>query len=144
MKILQSLGDDIVKDMVKIIELNGSIATGNLIKSMASKVSMSREGQYQLSFSYLKYGKWVDEGRRPGKMPPVGDIRDWCRIKGIPQSAAFPIAKKIGERGFRGIDFTQPIGRDLKVIKEILGEKFSSVFAKQLLKTENLDLLKIK
>lgn len=149
-KILQFLGDEIVGDMVALIELNGAIASGRLIDSIASKVTQNKEGVYQLNFSYLKYGKWVDEGRKPGKMPPVNDIKEWCRWKGIPQEAAWGIAKNIAKygtikrEGYKGINFTNTIYDDVKVIKEIMGKEFSSIFTKQLLKTENLDLLKIK
>jgi len=32
-------------------------------------------------------------------MPPVDPIRKWCREKGIPEGAAFAIAKSIAENG---------------------------------------------
>ena len=143
LKALKYLGDSIVGDMKALIELNGAIATGWLMDSIASKVFKDKNDVYSLSFSYLNYGKFVDEGRRPGKMPPLEDIREWARIKGIPQTAVYPIAKKIGEKGtikrknYNGIDFTEPIYDDLKVIKEIMGDKFSSVIAKELLKNIN-------
>ena len=149
-KILQFLGDEIVGDMRALIELNGAIASGRLIDSIASKVTQSKDGVYQLNFSYLKYGKYVDEGRKPGKMPPVDDIKEWCRWKGIPEERAWGIAKNIAKygtikrEGYKGINFTDTIKEDAKVIKDIMGDKFSSIFTKQLLKTENLDLLKIK
>ena len=137
--ILKYLGDSIVGDMKALIELNGSIATGWLIDSIASRVIKDKNDVYSLSFSYLFYGKFVDKGRNPGKMPPLDDIRDWCRIKGIPQQYAYPIAKKIGEKGYKGINFTEPIYEDLKVIKEIMGDKFSTYFTKELLKNINKD-----
>jgi len=137
LKALNFLGESIVGDMKSIIELNGSIATGWLIDSIASKVFKDKNDVYSLSFSYLFYGKFVDKGRKPGKMPPIDDIRDWCRIKGIPQSAAYPIAKKIGDKGYKGINFTEPIRDDIKVIKDIMGEKFASYFTTELLKNIN-------
>lgn len=136
-EILQYLGNSIVGDMRALIELNGAIASGWLIDSISSKVFKNKDDVYSLSFSYLFYGKFVDRGRRPGKMPPVDDIREWCRLKGIPQEAAWPIAVKIGREGYRGINFTEPIYEDLRVIKEIMGEKFSNVFTKELLRNIN-------
>lgn len=38
-------------------------------------------------------------GRAPGTMPPVAAIKSWCKLKGIDQSLAFPIAKNIGRDG---------------------------------------------
>ena len=137
LKALNYLGESIVGDMKALIELNGSIATGWLIDSIASKVFKDKNDVYSLSFSYLFYGKFVDKGRRPGKMPPLDDIREWARIKGIPQTAVYPIAKKIGEEGYKGINFTEPIREDIKVIKEIMGEKFASYFTTELLKNIN-------
>jgi hypothetical protein len=134
---LNFLGESIVGDMKSLIELNGKIASGWLMDSIASKVTKNKNEVYSLSFSYLFYGKFIDKGRKPGKMPPVQDIRDWCRLKGIPQSAAFPIAVSIGKKGYKGINFTDPIRDDLKVIKEIMGDKFSSVYTKELLKNIN-------
>lgn len=133
---LQFLGDSIVGDMKAIIELNGSIATGWLIDSIASKVFKDKNDVYSLSFSYLFYGKFVDRGRGPG-MPPIEPIREWARIKGIPQEAVYPIARKIGREGYQGINFTDPIREDIRVIKEIMGEKFASYFTTELLKNIN-------
>lgn len=138
-KVLKYLGDSVVGDMKAIIELNGSIASGWLIDSISSKVLKDKNEVYSLSFSYLFYGKYVDKGRSPGKMPPIQDIREWTRLKGIPQSAAYPIAKKIGEKGYKGINFTEPIRDDIKVIKEIMGEQFTSYFTTELLKNINKD-----
>lgn len=136
---LKFFGDSITDDMKALIELNGAIASGWLFDSIASRVVKDKNDVYSLSFSYLFYGKWVDRGRPPGGMPPVDDIREWCRLKGIPQEAAWPIAVKIGREGYRGINFTQPIYEDLPVLKEIMGDKFSTVFTKELLKNINRD-----
>ena len=51
------------------------------------------------------YGTFVDQGRKPGKQPPISKIRQWLSIKGIPQKAAFPIAKKIGRYGIKPTPF---------------------------------------
>ena len=58
----------------------------------------------------------------------------WCRLKGIPESAAFPIAKKIGEKGYKGINFTKPYYDDIKIIKEILTSDYHDYVIKVLLK----------
>jgi hypothetical protein len=131
--ILESLGDDIVKDMRNIIKINGAIATGRLYDKLKVE-AINQNEKYSLVISYPFYGKFIDEGRKRGKMPPVDDIRAWTRLKGIPESAAFPIAKKIGEKGFKGINFTKPFYDDIKVIKEILTDGYSSYVVKVLTK----------
>lgn len=43
---------------------------------------------------------YVERGRRPGSsMPPLAPIRAWALRHGMQASAAWPIAKKIAERG---------------------------------------------
>ena len=38
-------------------------------------------------------------GRAPGNPPPIKAIQQWCKLKGIPVEAAYPITKKIGQSG---------------------------------------------
>ena len=56
-----------------------------------------KENNILLEFS--NYGKWVDRGRKPGKMPPYKKLEGWVKEHGMPSSAAFPIARNIGKRG---------------------------------------------
>jgi len=50
-------------------------------------------------FNDTEYASYADKGRRPGRMPPVDAIKAWCRVKGIPENAAYPIALKIAREG---------------------------------------------
>jgi fructose-1,6-bisphosphatase/inositol monophosphatase family enzyme len=43
--------------------------------------------------------QYVEQGRSPGKQPPLNRIMEWCVARGIPKEAAFPIARKIGQFG---------------------------------------------
>lgn len=50
-----------------------------------------------------KYAVVVHEGRRAGsRMPPLDPIKAWARRHGLPESAAFPIARKIARKGTKG------------------------------------------
>ena len=74
---------------------------------------------YEIVFAAPQYWKWAEDGRRPGKMPPVSAIADWVtRRKIAPYSnkngklpttnqLAFAIAKKIGRDGTTGIHFLE-------------------------------------
>ena len=74
---------------------------------------------YEIVFAAPQYWKWAEDGRRPGKMPPVSAIADWVtRRKIVPYSnkngklpttnqLAFVIAKKIGRDGTTGIHFLE-------------------------------------
>ncbi len=38
-------------------------------------------------------------GRKPGKMPPISALIDWCSARGLPRGVAWAVAKKIAESG---------------------------------------------
>lgn len=135
---LTAIAVAISKEMKSIIKLNGAFASGTLYDSIKYKVFKDKSEIYHMEFDYVYYGLFVNYGRKPSsKMPPLKDIREWCRLKGIPQDAAFPIAKKIQKFGFRGIDFTKPFEDAQGPIKQYLselGQKFADDFVEQTLR----------
>ena len=98
-----------------------------LSNSLGYKLKVYKSGGLELGFEAADYFKYVEEGRKPGKMPPVSAIAKWIRIKTIKlrdmgytkkdgtkvkgtgrfkaksdtniNSAAFAIAKHIGAYG---------------------------------------------
>ena len=74
---------------------------------------------YEIGFDAPAYWKYANDGRRPGKMPPVNVIADWVKRRNITPYAlkngklpttdqlAFAIAKKIGRDGTTGIHFLE-------------------------------------
>ena len=74
---------------------------------------------YEIIFNAPAYWKYANDGRRPGKMPPVNVIADWVRRRNITPYAlkngklptedqlAFMIARKIGNEGYDGIHFLE-------------------------------------
>src|SRR5262245_5044325 len=54
-----------------------------------------------------KYAPYVELGTRP-HWPPLDAIREWCRVRGIPETAAFPIARAIARRGLPERPFLYP------------------------------------
>ena len=58
--------------------------------------------------SKAKHTVHVIKGRgKNKKMPPLKIIRDWVVRRGMPASAAFPVARAIGRRGIPPNDFLQ-------------------------------------
>lgn len=56
----------------------------------------------------VNYAPFVEKGRGPGRMPPIEPLRLWAlRVIGDPD-AAYPIAKKIAERGTKAQPFLRP------------------------------------
>ena len=86
------------------------IATGGLLNSVEfSVVQYGR--RFDVVLTLADYWKWVEEGRKPGKMPPPSAILAWVLAKPVipkpnangriptPQSLAWAIAKSIGKNG---------------------------------------------
>jgi len=137
---LKKIADNIEYEMKSIIELNGSIATGRLLNDLSVQFEKENDG-YRLGISYPFYGKFIDKGRGPStRMPPLDAIKEWTRIKGIPEEAAFPIAMKIKNEGFytlgsnpekqdrtsRGINFTRVFfgQEERSQLKSLIGENY--------------------
>lgn len=71
---------------------------------------------YCIDFNAPAYWKWAENGRGPGKMPPINVIEDWITRRKITprsntktpmstRSLAFLIARKIGREGTEGSHF---------------------------------------
>jgi hypothetical protein len=123
---LRQLGERLEYDMKGIIELNGAIATGTLLNDLSVQFEEENDG-YRLAISYPFYGRFIDQGRNPStKLPPLDAIREWTRIKGIPDDAVFPIARSIAENGYDGINFTRVLfGKEEKdALKKNIGENY--------------------
>ncbi len=70
--------------------------TGELFNSI--DISVSPKGLSVTVYSSSKHAPYIEFGTAP-HFPPLDAIRAWCARKGIPVSAAFPIARAISERG---------------------------------------------
>ena len=95
------------------------IASGNLIKNIDVKfIENPQTGLPELIMEMPIQGEFVNEGRRPGRYPPVGPIDKWVRqkqsIKGIRdakgrfiprKTLVFLIRRSIGKYGYGGNDF---------------------------------------
>lgn len=108
---LEDLGADFIKELTNQLLSADKNATGDLIRSLDYDVVETIDGFFLniLSSDYLKY---VDEGRKPGKMPPPSKFIKWINAKGIKfknkkgkiiskESTAFVIARSIGKKGIK-------------------------------------------
>jgi HK97 gp10 family phage protein len=99
---------EIVREAERNIRDNDSIASGDLLGSIQS--SVSDDGLTVAVGSTSKYAPYVEFGTRP-HWPPVSAIARWCVLKGIPVTAAFPIARKISEVGTPEQPFLRPAAK---------------------------------
>lgn len=117
--VLNKFGVEITSDIQNILQNNRAIATGDLYKSIDYKI-VQKKGEYKLVISYLDYGEFVLKGRRPGTPPPYSAILKWTQFKGIPKEAAYPIAKSIGKKGIKPLNFIFPFYSNQNKIERFL------------------------
>lgn len=56
----------------------------------------------------VEHGKFVESGRKPGSMPPLGPLKDWAKRVLGDEGAAFAVARKIAARGIPARPFLTP------------------------------------
>jgi len=129
---LDKFGEEITSDIKEVLRINGAIASGNLEKSIDYKI-VEREGEYKLVITYLDYGEYVLKGRRAGaKPPPYAPIIRWTQFKGIPKSAAYPIAKSIGKKGIKPLNFLFPFYSKQNQIERFLEQDVALEIEKEI------------
>lgn len=124
-KQLEILGVQSIGYITQILAENDKQVTGNLIKSLDFKVISDINGLF-LQIVAAPYFKFVDEGRRPGKMPPIKPIQKWSERRGIKiknytsQQTAFVIARSIGKKGIKPLNITNKLINNIIKNKETL------------------------
>jgi hypothetical protein len=106
---------------------NVKMDTRALMGSITSKISgagIALTGEVGPS---LRYGYFVEYGRRPGRMPPIAAIEPWARRHGM---NPFLVARAIGRKGIRPAPFMAPaLAKNLGAIRalfEAIGVKVAS------------------
>ena len=113
MKALNDFGDFIITNYKSQLEAE-QMNNGELYRTISYSVSTVNSG-WVISVSLADYWRYIEYGRRPGKMPPVSAIENWIKVKQIiPHSMtlksgktviptipqlSFLIARSIGRRG---------------------------------------------
>ena len=116
MKALNDFGQKIVENYKAELEAC-NYQDGQLYRTLSYSVKMDNNSSWLISISLEEYWKYIEYGRRPGKMPPLDVIEKWIKVKQIlprpltlksgksvvptiPQ-LSFLIARKIGRDGIR-------------------------------------------
>lgn len=132
-ELLDKYGAELTSEMRTRLQGHQKEATGTLLNSIGYEVRESAPGVSELAIFMADYGIYVDKGRKPGKMPPVSAIREWCKVKGIPEKAAFPIARNIGRFGIPATNFyTIPITRRAAQFQEKISKLTAEFAAKEI------------
>lgn len=111
------------------LEENGSNATHQLSNSIKDIVKF--DGKYlTVSIQLEDYYKYVENGRKAGKFPPVDAIKKWITIKPViprgkngkvptENQLTYLIGRKIAREGTRANPFLAPTIRDFKLVDKI-------------------------
>lgn len=119
------------------------ILSGSLIKPINRSGIISKLGlkvnytsdHVIIETQFPDYAAYVDNGRRPGKRPPVQSLLSWCNSHlGSPKTKedakrsreqrvknfAFLLARKIGRKGIVGKHFTTPLNRMIEMLSRAI------------------------
>ena len=115
---LQQVLDDFTKDVAEtyksLLLRDGKNATGELISSIKPMTPELVNGAFECSLSLAPHWKYVENGRKAGKFPPIDNILDWVKAKPqlvrpnrldrkeiTPKQLAFLVARKIANKGIQ-------------------------------------------
>jgi len=108
----------------EILIQNGKESSGTLVNSIRSDVRT--DGDKAVIEIYAEdYLRFVDQGRKPGRFPPIDKIRSWVAIQGISEEAVFPIARKIATQGIPATPVINP------TLDKVL-DQFRPIYEKEL------------
>ena len=94
MKALNDFGNFIITNYKSQLEAE-QMNNGELYRTISYSVSTGNSG-WVISVSLADYWKYIEYGRRPGKMPPVSAIENWINVKQIiPHSMTLKSGKKV-------------------------------------------------
>ena len=134
-KFLRTYGNQVEQEIETRLTKAGKYASGKLLESVRYEIK-EKTNQVIVAFFMADYGKFVDkgvEGFESGKagkggssiykfgkkMPPEKSIKQWLKIKGIPEKASFPIRRSIWKFGITPTNFfTIPTTRRIKQLEE--------------------------
>lgn len=113
--------------------------TGALGNSL-NYIVETQDGVKQVSLRLLDYWKYVEEGRKAGKFPPINNIKNWIRTKPIlprPYNGKLPaidqlaylIGRKIQVEGIQG---KYPLSKSLQDIENNYMELLYEAITKDL------------
>lgn len=101
---LQLIGDFMVDQLVKVLEVQGHRASGQLQDTMRSVVTSNAKG-FSIIIIGKDYAKFVERGVPAGVWVSVDKLAEWVQVKGIAtgerevKNLAFAIQRKIFNKG---------------------------------------------
>lgn len=142
-KHLQRFGKQYVGTLVGFLKKYNKSASNALINSIDYRLQ-EEANEIKLIIEANDYLTYVDAGRKPGKFPPIQAIEKWTKLKGIPQSAAFPIAKSIFKFGIEPTNVIEDSlrsfeGIGVKIVEEMTDESITNFVVEQYNKIKDIN-----
>lgn len=143
LRIIQNWGNELISQMQNRLRSNKTNASSSLSQSIQPNIK-SRQNGYNLSILMNEYWLYVEEGRKPGKMPPIKNIYEWIQNKrplqakiaqspdriAATKSLAYVITRKIHREGTKAQPFISPSLK--QVTTEELGRRVGQYIADSL------------
>jgi hypothetical protein len=132
--VLNDFGKFLVEEYKDNLILNNVNASDNLYNSVKYMLDVGSK-KFEVKLELADYWKYVENGRKPGKWPPISAIEKWIEIKPVlprpmangqlptNKQLAFLIARKIGLEGIKPRPILDQSIKDVwDVMKEFLEE----------------------
>jgi len=132
-KAVNEFGLDIILEIADALRAVGANNTGELINSLRSELRDTGKG-LELFLKSKGYFEIIEKGRKPGKQPPISDLKRWAQRKGLPEKAVFPIAKNIGKFGIKPRPVLKQIinSNKFKEGYQLIGEAYAKDVRKEI------------
>lgn len=131
-KALEDFGQLLVDEYKDNLLINDKLASGELYESV--KYHIKTDGaEFQVNLELNHYWKYIENGRKAGKFPPISKIEEWIRVKPViprpmkngklptEQQLAFLISRKIANEGIKPTPILQDsIDSVMYVMREII------------------------
>ena len=118
-EVLNEFADAFIQNARNNLEANQSNASYNLYNSFEKVIEVG-EDYFKVSISLADYWQYLENGRGPGKFPPVDKIKEWIEVKPINptplsngktpsvEQLSFLISRKIANEGTEAQPFFEP------------------------------------
>lgn len=109
------------------------LVTGEMANSMKWETTIISNG-YLITISLKDYAYWLENGRKPGKFPPVNKIKEWVRARRIlprplpngklptENQLAYLIGRKISKVGTKPTHLIENTMSDFQLLNKLLNK----------------------
>lgn len=138
-EVLDEYGRAVKEKYQENLVYDDAVASGELLNSV-KYIFQHNQSSFEVSLSLLDYWKYLENGRKAGKFPPINKILDWIRVKPViprpyngklptERQLAFLISRKIALEGTKPRDILK---LTLEEINDEYFVKISDALAKDI------------